>query len=177
MNYLAIVVVGLFLGGHVYSYMQIQRLDQALDVSKAEVEALSLELEATVLRLDGGIKANTTDLEALNASNEESFSLVGQQIDGLEADIRADVSKNLTDEIVQAATAEAIEKAVLENLAQSEPLLLALSGVLAEQFRGELQGEPGEQVDPAVLASLLSKNEDFLDAIKFDLLVEIEPSE
>jgi len=177
MNYLAIVVIGLFLGGHVYSYVQIQRLDQALEAANSEVETLSQELADSVVRLDGGIKDNTTDLEALSASTEESFGLVGQQIDGLEANIRADVSRNLTDEIVQAATSEAIEKAVLENLAQSEPLLLALSGVLAGQFRGELQGEPGEQVDPAVLASLLSRNEDFLDAIKFDLLAEIGSGE
>ena len=177
MNYFAAIVVALFLGGHVYSYMQVQRLNQALETVEAEATTLSQKLDAANARLNERIEANAADVDALRASNEESTTVIVQRLDGLEADIREDVSLNLTDEIVQAATSEAIERVVIENLPKSEPLLTALGGVLAEQFHRELQGVPGEQVDPAILASLLARNEDFLDAIKFDLLAEIGSGE
>ncbi len=177
MNYFAIIVVALFLGGQVYSYVQIQRLDEALETAVAETTRLSQKLDAANTQLNERIEANAADIDALRASNDESATIIVQRLDGLEAEIREDVGRSLTDEIVQAATAEAIERVVLENLPQSDLLLTALSGVLAEKFRSELQGVPGEQVDPAILASLLARNEDFLDAIKFDLLAEVEAGE
>lgn len=177
MNYIAIIVVALFLGGHVYSYMQIQRLYEALESATAETTTLSQKLDAANMRLNERIEVNATDVDALRASNEESATVIVQRLDGLEAGIREDVSRNLTDEIVQAATSDAIERVVLENLPQSDLLLTALGGVLTEKFRKELQGVPGEQVDPAILASLLARNEDFLDALKFDLLAVVEAGE
>lgn len=191
MNHLLIFVLVLFAGGHIYSYTQVQRLDGALATAEAEIAALSQELDGAAGRLDERINTNATDVDALRvsneqntadidairASNEESAAAFKQRLDGLEADIREDVSRQLTNRLVQAATSEAIERAVLENLPRSEPFLTALGGVLAEQFHSELQGVPGEQVDPAVLASLLARNDTFLDAMRFELLAEIAAGE
>jgi len=177
MNYFAIFIVALFLGGHVYSYVQIQRLDEALTTAAAETRALSQELDAANEQLDGRIEENVGDVAALRASNEESAIAIVQRLDGLETGIREDIGRNLTDQIVQAATSNAIESVMLEKLPENDLLLTAVGRVLAEKFRKELQGVPGEQVDPAILASLLARNEDFLDAIKLDLLAEIGTEE
>lgn len=177
MNYLLIIVLVVFAGGHVYSYTQVQRLNGELATVKAEIAALSREQNTTAGQLDERINANATDLDALRASNEESAAAFMQRLDGLEADIREDVSEQMTDRLVQAATSEAVERVVLEDLPKSESLLMALGSVLAEHFRGELQGAPGEQVDPAVLASLLARNDAFLDAMRFELLAEIPSGE
>jgi len=177
MNYVLILALVLLAGGHVYSYTQFQRLDGELATANTEIAALSRELNTTAGRLAERINANTTDLDALRVSNEESARAFRQRLDGLETDIREDVSERLTDRLVQAATSEAVERVVLEDLPQSESLLMALGTVLAEHFRRELQGVPGEQVDPDVLASLLARNDAFLDAMKFELLAEIPSGE
>ena len=176
-KYLPVLIVALLVGGHIYWFFQVQRLDDALFDANSEISNLSERLRDRSSELNAEIGANASRIDGLDdlgATRAESFSM---RLDAIEADLHEEVVGQISQRIVNAATADAIQEVILNDLPQSGVFVQDLGLVLVQKFGDELRGEPGVRVDPALLVSILARDEDFLDAIRLELLTEIAPIE
>jgi hypothetical protein len=133
----------------------LQSLSDRIDTSNTDVANLKTGLGKT----DNVVKAVGSSLANLKA-----------QTDNFEKALRDETASKLSAKIVDNATEAAIGK-VLDGKFASDPKFLAtLAGMLAKNFADNLKGSPGDSADPAIVASLLVRNPEFLDAVRTEIV-------
>lgn len=174
MRYLPVLALVIALAALVYTFSLANRINVALSSAEADNAALKRDLKAASAELERLAEDNTSEIKVVReraASGVENLEL---RLNKLEIELRDEVSSKLTRKLVEEATSIAIEKVVSNNLPKSSDFLLDLAGVLAKNFHKQLQGAPGERVDPELLATFLARDESFIDALQFKALTEID---
>lgn len=177
MKYFPILALAVALASLVYTFSSEYRIAAAFSSIEADNAALEKELEAASVELKRLAETNNFEIKAVREKSAAGVDSLELRLNELEIALRDEVSSKLTKELVEEATSMAIERVVNNHLPKSSDFVLDLAGVLAKNFNKELQGVPGERVDPELLATFLARDESFLDAMQLRILTEIESSD
>ncbi|ASJ72109.1 hypothetical protein IMCC3135_10075 [Granulosicoccus antarcticus IMCC3135] len=177
MKFLPMIALVVALVALVHTFWLANRIAARLSSTEADNATFERDSEAASAELERLAEDNTSEIKAVREKAASGVENLELRLNELEIELRDEVSSKLTQELVEEATSMAIEKVVSSHLPKSSDFLLDLAGVLAKNFHKELQGVPGEKVDPELLATFLARDQSFLDALQFKTLTEFDSSD
>ncbi|MEO0852666.1 MAG: hypothetical protein AAFY15_04085 [Cyanobacteria bacterium J06648_11] len=137
------------------------------DSQLRSLESHGAERQNRIAELESELVKATAALERANSST----AALEQKLDSLGADVATGVASQFTQEVLDAAVAQALAKVVDDKEYLSDPAFLhGVADQLAKKHRDTLRGVPGADASNEVLASLLKQDPDFLDAVSVSIL-------